>query len=250
MIINNYDTTRRQINEDFYNWRAEKEEITDKLTALSCTDKKYKILVDYLSELENDTRAQPDKRYTDLDQQIRDAKHKILGLDYQISKIKRYMKTFSESAEPQELIVSSYLRDTKAKLPELKQQQSELVSTNTRLKNQISELDDLINIELTKDLPVELVEQTNRANMRIEIATNRINSEYDSLIQGLRTQINVLETELSKAEDMSNNILVSDKPGCADISNTITDKQEVDLSNKSRKEIERLKKQMATQKNT
>jgi hypothetical protein len=258
-FVNNYETMRRQINEDYYNWKTERDETTAKIAILFEGDRKKDILQKYLDELCNDTRALPENRYYQLDLEITQTRREIEHLGYQYAKLENYMKTFTESAPAQqELAISSYLRDAGARLPVLKNKQRELekiiIDTHIAINNFDTQMTDLANAPI----PTELVEQTARAYQRLEISGQRAHSEYDPLISALTGKILALDNQLAaelEANQLSPQITISR------VDTSLQDKQitnttsaptnissappalGIDVTGKSRKEIERLKKQ-------
>ena len=248
---NNYETMRRQINEDYYNWKAERDETTARIATMLGGDRKKDILQKYLDELCNDTRAQPENRYAKLDQEIAHTRREIEHLGYQYTKLENYMKTFTDSAPAQqELAISSYLRDTGARLPVLKSKQRELEKIIVDTRTTINDFDTQMTDLASAPIPAELVEQTARAHQRLEISGQRTHNEYDPLINTLTGTILDLDNQLAaelEATQITTQIslttprvdtFVQDKQ----ITNTISTPA-IDFTGRSRKEIERLKKQ-------
>ncbi len=247
IFISKYEDTRRQINEDYYNWRDEQADTKTKIAALQDGDKKKAILQKYLDELTQDDRAHPENRYNKLDQDIKQTHREIEHLGYQYTKLENYMKTFTESAPThQELAISSYLRESGARIPVLKAKQCELQNLINDTKAAINNFDAQM-IELANaPIPKELEEQTIRAHQRLEISGQRSHSEYDPLITNLSDKILSLENQLALELDSTPRIVtehvqpstvtqqVAPNPGTTQVS---------DFTGKSRKEIERLKKQ-------
>ena len=249
-IINNYEIARRQINEDFYNWRDECAETNQKISELDPNSKKANILQTYLNELSNDMRATPEVRYKLLDEAQIKARANIEQLDYQYNKLQSYMAVFKDNLISQgEQIMSSYLTAASAEIPRLKNCQKELTELITVLGQRVSDLENQIGELGIREIPCELKEQTERAEKRLQISGERLASEYEPLVNKLREQINNLEQllmletpqqeepNINSAELTQNNIEYDPKL----IVNDSVDP--IDFSGKSRKEIERLKKQ-------
>jgi chromosome segregation ATPase len=262
--IDNYETNRRQINEDYYNWKAECEETAARInTLLDTGDKKRMILQTYLDELASDSRAAPEPRYEQLDQDMAKMKKEIEQLGYQYAKLQNYMKTFTESIPAQkELAISTYLKDANARLPVLNTQKRQIETQIKDTQTQISMMDTQIQDLANAPIPPELVEQTARSHQRLEISAQRSHSEYDPLITGLKAKILNLDDQLS-AELASAKSLINDYSTDSGIinrtiptaetelektqeqtNNTQSATNTIDFTGKSRKEIERLKKQL------
>lgn len=247
LFISKYDDTRRQINEDYYNWRDEQADTKTRISALQDGDKKKEILQKYLDELTHDDRAHPEKRYAKLEQDITQTHREIEHLGYQYTKLENYMKTFTESAPAQqELAISSYLRESGARIPVLKNKQCELQNlirdTTAAINNFDAQMIDLANAPI----PKELEDQTSRAHQRLEISGQRSHSEYDPLIRNLTDKILSLENQFvieleSTPRIETEHVQPSTVTQHVVPSSRIT--QVSDFTGKSRKEIERLKKQ-------
>lgn len=252
-VINNFETARRQINEDFYNWRDECAETNQKISELDPISKKADILRTYLNELSNDLRATPEVRYNLLDETQIKARADIEQLNYQYNKLQNYMAVFKDNLISQgEQVMSSYLTDASAEIPRLKNCQKELTEKISVLGQKVSGLEMKINELGSREIPVELKEQACRAEQRLQISGERLASEYEPLVNKLREQINNLEQQLmldQQPQEIANTINnelpqrhIEYEPILV-----IKDKLEpADLSGKSRKEIERLKKQNRT----
>jgi len=261
--INNYETLRRQINEDYYNWKTECEETTSRINTLLSNDRKREILQTYLDELSNDYRASPEQRYDKLDHDITTAKQQIEQLGYQYSKLQNYMKTFTESIPAQkELAISSYLKTANSRIPILNTNKHKLIEQIKDTQTRISSLECNMQNLAVAPLPTELIEQTCRANQRLEISSERSHSEYDPLITTLKNKIMDLDNQLAseignlKLLDTFANSSLNTPINNMQTPNTIpAEANEIDSSvntshlqlpdftGKSRKEIERLKKQ-------
>jgi chromosome segregation ATPase len=249
-VITGYETARRYINEDYYNWKAEIAETEERISVLQESDKKRAILMAYLEELRDDIRSKPEKRYEDLDKQKIQTEQEIQLLDYQCNKLTTYMNKFNTTPEHQELIVSSYLRDKQARIPELTNRRKELTAQIAAKRTQIDEYDTRITNQLNSDYPAELLIQEARANQRLQIATSRTESEYKTLIDKLSGQIHDLEYELVQQIEADNNKSIEipiyhTNTTVPSVPAYPTKAQEipVDMKGKSRKEIERLEKQ-------
>jgi chromosome segregation ATPase len=248
--IDNYETNKRHINEDFYNWRNECAETQQKILELDPSDKKAKILKTYLAELELDTRANPETRYALLDEQKTQCYSLIEQLGYQYNKLHTYMNNINETLVSQgEQVMSSYLRDASAEIPRLKTEQKELTEKIDSLWKRITEIEQQITELGNKDIPDELKEQTDRAEQRLRISGERLASEYEPIINKLRAQVSILEQELINTvlqPELTNNIILNQGNQPRDTLLLETDditEQVIDLPGKTRKEIERLKKQ-------
>jgi hypothetical protein len=262
-VITGYDTSRRHINEDYYNWRAERDETAQRISGLTDGDKKRVILEEYLKELENDSRSNPEQRYIDLDTQKQQAAHEIEHLEYQYNKLHTYMNKYNLTHGHQELVISSYLRDTNARLPVLKGRRRELIDLITISQSKVREYDDLIQAQLVMNFPDELQVQEDRAHQRLTISAQRTESEYNPLIDRLVQQITDLELQLllsieqtspphssnpatgiqsySEQQPVASEQVTSISHDMNSNGNPVP----VDYAGKSRKEIERLKKQQA-----
>jgi hypothetical protein len=261
LIITGYDTARRQINEDYYNWKAECDDTSQRISGLTDGDKKRTILSDYLKELETDARSNPEQRYIDLDTRKQQAAHEIEHLGYQYNKLQTYMSKYNTTPGHQEMVISSYLRDTNARLPVLKGRRRELSDSIILIQSKIREYDALVQAQLVMDFPDEIHLQETRAHQRLAISSQRTESEYKPLIDRLVQQIYDLEvqllasTEHSKPELITNSISgIQTQPVQQQIAqdpNTSRPPEsklvQPDFAGKSRKEIERLKKQQALQ---
>jgi chromosome segregation ATPase len=264
--IDNYEIARRHINEDFYNWRDECAEIRQKISELTPNDKKSAILNAYLNELATDIRANTDPRYNQLDAEKTMAQSAIEHLGYQYNKMQTYMNSFNETLVSQgEQVMSSYLRDASAEIPRLKSEQKELREKIGRMWEQIAGIEQQITELGTMDIPAELKEQTERAEQRLRISGERATSEYEPLINKLREKVSCLELELLQQQHTPQQVITniqqetinpeSSQPSgnSVDGSDTGTESgapnhlaqlgQEIDFTGKSRKEIEKLKKQ-------
>lgn len=261
LIITGYDTSRRHINEDYYNWKAECDDTSQRISGLADGDKKRTILFDYLKELEVDARSNPEQRYIDLDTRKLQAAHEIEHLGYQYNKLHTYMNKYNTTPGHQELVISSYLRDTNARLPVLKGRRRELSDSITLIQSKIREYDELVQAQLAMDFPDELQVQEGRAHQRLAISSQRTEAEYKPLIDKLVQQIYDLEAQLlasienSKPELIANSISgiqiqpiqqqIAQDPNTSSIPESKL--VQPDFAGKSRKEIERLKKQQALQ---
>ena len=261
LIITGYDTSRRHINEVYYNWKAECDDTSQRISGLADGDKKRTILFDYLKELEADARSNPEQRYIDLDTRKLQAAHEIEHLGYQYNKLHTYMNKYNTTPGHQELVISSYLRDTNARLPVLKGRRRELSDSITLIQSKIREYDELVQAQLAMDFPNELQVQEGRAHQRLAISSQRTEAEYKPLIDKLVQQIYDLEAQLlasienSKPELIANSISgiqiqpiqqqIAQDPNTSSIPESKL--VQPDFAGKSRKEIERLKKQQALQ---
>jgi K+/H+ antiporter YhaU regulatory subunit KhtT len=265
-ICNKQSDTRRQINEDFYNWRNECNETREKMVELNTDDRKYKILADYLNELNVDERRHPETRLADLDAKCRQAEQQIQQLSYQYNKLQTYMATFGNTVGQTQIVMSTYLKDAAEQIPMLKSKQRELAEIIQSYQTIINEHDVKIAELGQKDLPPELNEQTQRAKDRLRISHNRLDNEYEPLVHNLQTKISVLEQQLlleptnseltrsntTMVEEHAINTADSNVPTAQDTggqSNAIILNigNQLDFTGKSRKEIERLKKEMTRQ---
>ena len=264
---------RRQINEDFYNWRNECNEIREKMAELKPDDRKYKILADYLNELDVDTRSDTETRLAELDVKCQQAEQQIQQLGYQYSKLQTYMETFGNTIGQTQLVMSAYLQNASEQIPVLKSTQRELSEVIQSYQSMINDCDVKITELGQKDIPPELKEQTQRAKDRLRISHQRLDSEYEPLVNNLHAKIINLEhqlllespnQELTQINNISvdsnnkqiNNTATTEDSYIADIQDaarqdtarqTMSNINQPDFTGKSRKEIERLKKEMIRQ---
>ena len=268
-MCNKKDDYKRQINEDFYNWRNECSETHEKMSELQPNDRKYKILADYLNELSIDTRGRPDDRITELDAKCRLAEQQIQHLGYQYSKLQTYMETFGNTIGQTQLVMSAYLQNASEQIPILKSKQRELSEVITSYQSMINDCDIKIKELGEKDIPLELKEQTQRAKDRLRISHQRLDAEYEPLVNNLQTKIISLEQQLLQEHHLTqleqlqinsidgnnapinNTIYQTNTDGVTSnetISQTISNtSSQPDFTGKSRKEIERIKKEMIRQ---
>lgn len=264
---------RRQINEDFYNWRNECNETREKMAELQPNDRKYKILADYLNELDVDTRSDTETRLAELDVKCQQAEQQIQQLGYQYNKLQTYMETFGNTIGQTQLVMSAYLQNASEQIPVLKSTQRELSEVIQSYQSMINDCDVKITELGQKDIPPELKEQTQRAKDRLRISHQRLDSEYEPLVNNLHAKIINLEhqlllespnQELTQINNISvdgnnkqiNNTATTEDSNIADIQDaarqdtarqTMSNINQPDFTGKSRKEIERLKKEMIRQ---
>lgn len=268
-FCNKRENYRRQINEDFYNWKNECAETRAKMDELQPHDRKYKILADYLSELNIDPRREPDVKYAELDVKCRHAEEQIQQLRYQYNKLQTYMETFGNTVGQTQLVMSAYLQNAGEQIPILKSKQRELIEVIASYQSMINECDVQIAELGTKDIPVELKEQTQRATDRLRISHQRLDSEYDPLVNNLQAKIFSLEQQLLQelqlpqheqpqimSEEDSKEPVgdTNNQPNTSNMEEQHKEGQVItnlgsqqDFTGKSRKEIERIKKEMLRQ---
>lgn len=223
--IANYTKNRHAINEDYYNWENDKQDLSAKITTLcmdtTASQQRLDILTEYLRQLDDDIRGNPVARYLALDNQQTELTNKIAVLDYKINKTHKYITLAATQSQTElaEISLPTYLDSAKHRIPhcklEINRCNSEIVDIDNKrldIEKQIDAIDDT-------QLPPDLAIQQQRANTRLDVSTRRIHNEYTPLLKSLmqqKMQIGDSITPVDNTTTADNTVLCNTIDGTVD----------------------------------